>query len=160
MNHLERMQAQARKRLPKDESIIYCVPSDYRQTDGAEAKIPMGIMAATEKRIFYLSTGLIGFTMEEYPYENISRINHTHDANGDSLSIFALNSQTVLKWTMLGDISNLVSYAQASMMLSERAASFPEISSWQALKLSALKTTPMGIDFDYHQKKSGLRAKR
>jgi len=112
MNHLEIMQAQAKKRLPQDEHLLFCVPGDYRLTDGVKTVIPMSIMAATEKRVLYLTTGLVGFTMEEFPYERISGISCSKGQKGSTMTIDLWHHSVSLKWSMLGDVTDLVNYAR------------------------------------------------
>ena len=123
-------------------------------------QIPMGIMAATEKRIFYLSAGLIGFTMEDFPYENISRINLAKEDKGYSLSLAAWDSQAVLKWTMLGDISKLVSYAREKIVRQRTVEPMPEPFNWQPLKHAAFRSPWNDLQIEHHHLNRDILAKR
>lgn len=150
MDHLERMKIQAGKRLPKGESIIHCVPGDYRQSDAGGQMIPMGIIAATERCIFYLSTALHGFTMEEFPYEDISHIEYAENTDGFTFSLVTIHHQSVLKWTSMGDLKDLAAYARKFISSQVEMVQENKITRWQSNNITLVESSEYDSDTEYY----------
>jgi hypothetical protein len=152
MISFNKIMAQAKKQLEAGENIVAAVYGRY------ETDFPRNaVFLATDRRLIFYAEKMLGYSIEVFPYSNISSLEMSKGLIGHTITFFASGNHAKLKWITQGDVPHFVNYVKSRMdkKTTEQPQETVDIAE-QIRKLAELRDKGIVTEEEFQSKKTEM----
>lgn len=114
MSKKEKLLTAAQEHL-KGETIKHVIEGTYETKLLKSENIKSGIFIATNTRIVFYAKKLFGYEMEDFPYSNISSMEHGKKGSGRYITFFASGNKVHMKWIPQDGFDNFLNFVKSNI---------------------------------------------
>lgn len=161
MASLDKLKKKSQEHLEPGEEIKAAVKGYYETKRMGQDSVRGGAFLATDRRLVFYASKMMGYDLESFPYENISSFEQGSGFTGGKIAFFASGNKASMKNIKDGDLEEFVAFVKSKMGKpagggdgggGTQAASIPD----QIKQLADLNEAGVLSDEEFQEKKAEL----